>query len=72
MEDDDTFDAGRGSFLNADGKVQLDAAMMCGATLRAGGIGCVERVRNAVVVARKVLEQTMTVEVEMKFSRNRS
>jgi beta-aspartyl-peptidase (threonine type) len=58
MEDDETFDAGRGSFLNADGKVQLDAAMMCGATLRAGGIGCVERVRNAVVVARKVLDES--------------
>ena len=58
MEDDETFDAGRGSFLNTDGKVQLDAAVMCGATLRAGGIGCVERVRNAVVVARKVLEES--------------
>jgi L-asparaginase / beta-aspartyl-peptidase len=61
MEDDDTFDAGRGSFLNADGKVQLDAAVMCGATLRAGGVGCVERVRNAVVAARKVLEQSVHV-----------
>jgi beta-aspartyl-peptidase (threonine type) len=58
MEDDDTFDAGRGSFLNAEGKVQLDAAVMCGATLRAGGIGCVEHVRNAVAVARKVLEES--------------
>jgi L-asparaginase / beta-aspartyl-peptidase len=58
MEDDETFDAGRGSFLNADGKVQLDAAMMCGATLRAGGVGCVERIRNAVAAARKVLDES--------------
>lgn len=58
LEDDETFDAGRGSFLNADGKVQLDAMVMCGATLRAGGVGCVERVRNAVKVARKVLEES--------------
>jgi beta-aspartyl-peptidase (threonine type) len=58
LEDDETFDAGRGSFLNADGRVQLDALMMCGATLRAGGVGCVERVRNAIVVARKVLEES--------------
>src|SRR5205814_5601825 len=36
MEDDDTFDAGRGSFLNREGKVQLDALIMDGATLRAG------------------------------------
>ena len=33
MEDDETFDAGRGSFLNRDGKVQLDALIMDGATL---------------------------------------
>ena len=39
MEDDDTFDAGRGSFLTRDGRVQLDALMMDGATLRAGGVG---------------------------------
>src|SRR5215831_11209554 len=42
MEDDDTFDAGRGSFLNRDGRVQLDAFIMDGATLRGGGVGCVE------------------------------
>jgi beta-aspartyl-peptidase (threonine type) len=58
LEDDETFDAGRGSFLNADGKVQLDALLMCGATLRAGGVGCVERVRNAIKAARKVLEES--------------
>lgn len=58
MEDDETFDAGRGSFLNADGRVQLDALMMCGATLRAGGVGCVEHIRNAVSAARKVLEES--------------
>jgi beta-aspartyl-peptidase (threonine type) len=34
LEDDETFDAGRGSFLNRDGKVQLDAFIMDGATLR--------------------------------------
>src|SRR5439155_21501481 len=39
MEDDETFDAGRGSFLNREGKVQLDALIMDGATLRAGGVG---------------------------------
>jgi L-asparaginase / beta-aspartyl-peptidase len=58
MEDDETFDAGRGSFLNADGRVQLDALMMCGKTLRAGGVGCVEHIRNAISAARKVLEES--------------
>jgi beta-aspartyl-peptidase (threonine type) len=58
MEDDDTFDAGRGSFLNRDGKVQLDALIMDGATLQAGGVGCVERLRNPVRAARKILSES--------------
>jgi L-asparaginase / beta-aspartyl-peptidase len=58
MEDDETFDAGRGSFLNRDGRVQMDALIMDGATLRAGGVGCVERVRNPVRAARKILSES--------------
>ena len=58
MEDDDTFDAGRGSFLNRDGKVQLDALIMEGSTLRAGGVGCVERITNPVRAARKILSES--------------
>ena len=58
LEDDETFDAGRGSFLNRDGKVQLDAFIMDGATLRGGGVGCVEHIRNPVCVARKILSES--------------
>jgi L-asparaginase / beta-aspartyl-peptidase len=58
MEDDETFDAGRGSFLNRDGRVQLDAFIMEGATLRGGGVGCVERLRNPVRAARKILSES--------------
>src|SRR6476646_6049611 len=58
MEDDETFDAGRGSFLNRDGKVQLDAFIMDGATLRGGGVGCVERIANPVRAARKILSES--------------
>src|ERR1700752_280852 len=58
MEDDETFDAGRGSFLNRDGKVQLDALIMEGTTLRAGGVGCVERIANPVRAARKILSDS--------------
>ena len=60
MEDDETFDAGRGSFLTRDGRVQLDALMMDGATLRAGGVGCVERIRNPIRASRLVLERART------------
>src|SRR6202035_810906 len=58
MEDDETFDAGRGSFLNRDGKVQLDALIMDGGTVRAGGVGCVEHLRNPVRAARKILSES--------------
>src|SRR5213079_1570834 len=58
MEDDQAFDAGRGSFLNRDGKVQLDALIIDGGTLRAGGVGCVERSANPVHAARKILSES--------------
>ncbi|HTT33470.1 MAG TPA: isoaspartyl peptidase/L-asparaginase [Methylomirabilota bacterium] len=58
MEDDEAFDAGRGSFLNREGKVQLDALVMDGATLRAGGVGCVEHIANPIRAARKVLSES--------------
>jgi beta-aspartyl-peptidase (threonine type) len=58
MEDDDTFDAGRGSFLTRDGRVQLDALLMNGADLKTGGVACVERLRNPIQAARLVLEKS--------------
>jgi L-asparaginase / beta-aspartyl-peptidase len=58
LEDDETFDAGRGSFLTRDGRVQLDALLMDGATLRAGGVACVERLRNPIEAARLVLDES--------------
>ncbi len=58
LEDDTTFDAGRGSFLTADGRVQLDALLMDGGRMKAGGVACVERIRNPIHAARIVLEQS--------------
>ena len=58
MEDDETFDAGRGSFLTRDGRVQLDALLMNGANLRAGGVACVEKIRNPIHAARLVLDES--------------
>lgn len=58
LEDDKTFDAGRGSFLTRDGRVQLDALIMDGSTLRAGGVACVERLRNPIQAARLVLDRS--------------
>jgi beta-aspartyl-peptidase (threonine type) len=58
MEDDPTFDAGTGSFLNEDGQVELDAAVMVGRDLRAGAVASVGRFRNPCEIARAVMERT--------------
>lgn len=56
LEDDPTFDAGRGSCLNAAGEVELDAIIMDGQTLRLGAVAAVRRIRNPVALARLILE----------------
>ncbi len=56
LEDDPVFDAGIGSHLNRDGRVELDAIVMDGATLQAGAVAAVGRVRNPIRLARKLLE----------------
>lgn len=58
MEDDETFDAGRGSFMNAEGEVELDASIMDGARLRAGAVAAVRNIRNPVLLARLVMEES--------------
>jgi beta-aspartyl-peptidase (threonine type) len=58
MEDDEIFDAGRGSFLTQDGRVQMDALLMDGSNLRTGGVACVERLRNPIRAARLVLDHS--------------
>lgn len=56
LEDDPTFDAGVGSFLNAAGQVEMDAAIMDGRTLDVGAVAAVARVRNPIDLARHVLQ----------------
>lgn len=58
LEDDPVFDAGFGSHLNLDGRVECDAIVMNGATLRAGSVAAVQRVRNPIQLARKVYESS--------------
>jgi beta-aspartyl-peptidase (threonine type) len=58
MEDHGVFDAGRGSHLNADGVVELDAGIMDGATLQAGAVASVKRVANPITLARRVLHES--------------
>jgi isoaspartyl peptidase/L-asparaginase-like protein (Ntn-hydrolase superfamily) len=58
LEDCPLFNAGRGSVLTTDGHVEMDAALMWGADLRAGAVAAVTRVRHPVVLARLVMEET--------------
>lgn len=58
LENDIVFDAGTGSHLNRDGRVQLDAILMDGGTLEAGAVAAVERIRNPIQVARLVLDRS--------------
>jgi beta-aspartyl-peptidase (threonine type) len=56
LEDSPLFNAGRGAVYNAEGRHELDAAIMDGATQRAGGVTCVRRIRNPIRAARAVME----------------
>jgi beta-aspartyl-peptidase (threonine type) len=61
MEDAPIFNAGFGSVLNADGEVEMDAALMDGATLDIGGVAALQGVRNPIKVARLMLRERPTL-----------
>ena len=58
LEDCELFNAGRGAAFTADETHELDAAIMDGASRRAGAVGAVTRVRRPVRAARAVMEHT--------------
>ncbi|MBE9065246.1 isoaspartyl peptidase/L-asparaginase [Leptolyngbya cf. ectocarpi LEGE 11479] len=58
LEDDPLYNAGRGSVLNEYGEVEMDAAIMDGATLDAGAIAGVTTIKNPIQLARQVLEKS--------------
>jgi beta-aspartyl-peptidase (threonine type) len=61
LEDNPLFNAGRGACYNTDEKHELDASVMDGATLRAGAVAAVSRIRNPVLAARAVMERSKHV-----------
>jgi beta-aspartyl-peptidase (threonine type) len=58
LEDDPVFNAGCGSVLNENGKVEMDAAIMDGRDLSAGAVAAVDNIANPVQLARFVLTES--------------
>lgn len=61
LEDDPHFNAGKGAVFTHDGKNELDASLMDGATLKAGAVAGVHRVKNPILLARAVMERSKHV-----------
>jgi L-asparaginase / beta-aspartyl-peptidase len=61
LEDDPSFNAGRGAALTRAGAAELDAAVMDGRNLRAGAVASVRHVKNPVELARRVMEKSRHV-----------
>jgi beta-aspartyl-peptidase (threonine type) len=58
LEDDPLFNAGRGSAFDAEGRNEMDASIMDGATLQAGSVAGVRFTKNPISLARAVMEKT--------------
>ena len=58
LEDDPSFNAGTGAALTSAGDVELDASCMDGTTLRAGAVACVKTLKNPILAARRVCDET--------------
>jgi beta-aspartyl-peptidase (threonine type) len=58
LEDDPNFNAGKGAVFNHEGVNELDASIMDGATLEAGAVAGVHRVKNPIRLARAVMEKS--------------
>lgn len=58
LEDDPAFNAGRGAVFTYEGTNELDAAIMEGATRRAGAVAGTTRTKNPVGLARAVMENS--------------
>jgi beta-aspartyl-peptidase (threonine type) len=56
LEDNPLFNAGFGSTLNSVGRVEMDAAIMDGETLRAGAVAAVEGIKNPIKLARRIMD----------------
>ena len=61
LEDNPLFNAGKGAVFTADGRNELDSAIMDGATLKAGAVAQLQRTRHPIAAARAVMEKSPAV-----------
>lgn len=61
LEESPRFNAGRGAVYTSAGTHELDASLMDGKTLNAGAVAAVRRVRNPILLARKVMDESVHV-----------
>ena len=61
LEDCPLFNAGRGAVFTSAGTHELDASIMDGRNLRTGAVANVHHIRNPVLAARKVMEESRHV-----------
>ncbi len=57
LEDSPLLDAGRGSFLNSNGEIEMDALIMDGATMSLGAVASVQLIMHPISLARKVMTE---------------
>ena len=58
LEDDPSFNAGRGAVFTLDGRNELDASIMDGGTLGAGAVCGVTHIKNPILLARAIMEKS--------------
>jgi len=58
LENDETFDAGKGSFLNLKGQVEMDSSIMNGTTMKCGAVCGIQNVRNPIKIAQRIMNRT--------------
>jgi beta-aspartyl-peptidase (threonine type) len=61
LEDNPLFNAGKGAVFTADGRNELDSAIMDGATLKAGAVAQITQTRHPIAAARAVMDHSPAV-----------